>query len=57
MNKETEIVVGISAGIPDEVDEISTPGKIVVLNSKGSIKRQHEFEQGEYGKQLCVCPT
>ncbi|CAG2201039.1 unnamed protein product [Mytilus edulis] len=57
INRENEIIVGISAGFPTEKDEVSKPGKIVVLNSKGSIKRKHEFEQDEYRNQLCVCPT
>ncbi|CAG2208028.1 unnamed protein product [Mytilus edulis] len=57
VNRENEIIVGISAGFPNEKDEVSKPGKIVVLNSKGSIKIKHEFDQGKYRDQLCVCPT
>ncbi|XP_052076187.1 tripartite motif-containing protein 75-like [Mytilus californianus] len=59
VNKDNEILVGISTGLPDREEEISKPGKIVVLNSEGSVKRTYEYDKKSHSKEfcLCTCPT
>ncbi|CAC5419067.1 TRIM66 [Mytilus coruscus] len=57
VNKYNEILVGISTGLPDKEEEIPKPGKIVVLNCKGSVKRTYENIKNKHSKECCVCPT
>ncbi|CAG2201038.1 unnamed protein product [Mytilus edulis] len=58
VNEENEILVGLSAGFPDEEDKITKPGKIAVLNSEGNVKRTFEYGKKTDSKEcLCTCPT
>ncbi|CAG2208027.1 unnamed protein product [Mytilus edulis] len=58
VNEESEILVGISSGLPDKEEQISKPGKIVVLSSEGSVKRTYGYDKKTNSKEfLCTCPT
>lgn len=59
VNKDNEILVGISTGLPEKEEEIPKPGKIVVLNCEGSVKRTYEIQniKNKHSKECCVCPT
>ncbi|CAG2208022.1 unnamed protein product [Mytilus edulis] len=53
VNKDNEILVGISTGLPEKEEEIPKPGKIVVLNCEGSVKRTYENIKNEHSKECC----
>ncbi|CAC5358161.1 unnamed protein product [Mytilus coruscus] len=57
VNKDNEILVGISSGLPEKEEEIPKPGKIAVLNCEGSVKRTYENIKNKHSEECCVCPT
>ncbi|CAC5358160.1 unnamed protein product [Mytilus coruscus] len=58
VNKNNEIIVGISAGFPSE-DQKTKRGKIVVLNLEGIVKKIHDSAKDKYWNEneWFGCPT